>query len=217
VTVFGVDLQSAIDGLDFGEGIVIEAVESRDAASARVRLSVSPSAKIGQRDLYSSGDVLENAVVVHDGVDRIEVAPEAGIARVGGTVYPKGFQIYEAIGYDDGPDQEANTTDDLALGRVTATWALEEYMSSTEDDDIEFVGGMLPDGTFEPALDGPNPNRSGNRNNVGDAWVIATHVSTTGETLSARAHLVVTVPLYVRFNPWSEPSPAAGPPTLEDR
>jgi quinohemoprotein amine dehydrogenase len=217
VTVFGVDLESAVDGLDFGEGVTVQAIETRGPASARVRLAVSPSAKIGRRDLYASGAVLEDAVVVHDGVDRIEVTPEAGMARVGGAVYPKGLQTFEAIGYDDGPDHESNTDDDLALGRVAATWTLEEYMSATEDDDIQFVGSIRPDGTFEPALDGPNSDRSGNRNNVGDVWVVATHVNAAGESLSARAQLVVTVPLYLRFNPWSGPGPADSQPTLGDR
>src|SRR5690606_5980584 len=137
--------------------------------------------------------------VIHDGVDRIEVTPQAGIARVGGAIYPTGLQTFEVLGFDDGPDGRSNTDDDLELGRVSATWRLEEYMSSTDDDDVRFVGKMRPDGTFVPALDGPNPDRSGNRNNVGDVWVVGTHVSSTGETLSARAQLVVAVPLYIHF------------------
>jgi quinohemoprotein amine dehydrogenase len=203
VTVFGVDLESGLDGLDFGEGVAVGAVESRGPTSARVRLSVAAGARIGRRDLYVGGSVLSDAVVVHDGVDRIEVTPQAGMARVGGVVFPKGLQTYEVQGYDDGPDHESNTDDDLALGRVSASWRLEEYMSAPGDDDIEFVGNIRPDGTFEPSLDGPNPNRSGNRNNVGDVWVVGTHTSSSGKVLSARAHLVVAIPLYIRFNPWS--------------
>jgi quinohemoprotein amine dehydrogenase len=72
---------------------------------------------------------------------------------------------------------------------------------------------MGPDGTFTPALDGPNPERPRNRNNVGDVWVVAAHAPAGGETLSARAHLVVTVPLYLRWEPWritEEQLPSAG-------
>jgi quinohemoprotein amine dehydrogenase len=55
-----------------------------------------------------------------------------------------------------------------------------------------------------PALDGPNPERHGNRNNVGDVWVIATHERAGAAALRARAHLLVTVPLYMRWEPWRE-------------
>jgi quinohemoprotein amine dehydrogenase len=210
VTVYGVNLQGALDDLDFGEGVTVGAVESRSATSARVGLVVAPQARIGRRDLFAGAQILEGAVVVHDGVDRIAVTPEAGMARVGGVVVPKGYQTFEAVGYDDGPDGESGTDDDLALGRVDVTWSLEEYMAVVGDDDIQFTGSIGQDGTFEPALDGPNPNRSGNRNNIGDLWVVATHRNSQGETLSARGQLIVTVPLYMRFNPW--PGPDARPP-----
>jgi quinohemoprotein amine dehydrogenase len=85
---------------------------------------------------------------------------------------------------------------------VSVTWRLEEYAATYGDDDIRFVGRLQQDGTFEPALDGPNPQRSGNRDNVGDVWVVATHRNASGKELSARAHLIVTIPLYIRFDPW---------------
>ena len=48
---------------------------------------------------------------------------------------------------------------------------------------------------------GPNPARSGNRNNIGDVWVVATHKTSADATpMRARAHLVVTVPLYLRWD-----------------
>jgi len=54
---------------------------------------------------------------------------------------------------------------------------------------------------FTPALDGPNPARSGNRDNVGDVWVVATHTpGADAAPMRARAHLVVTVPLYMRWD-----------------
>ena len=66
---------------------------------------------------------------------------------------------------------------------------------------------MGQDGTFTPAIDGPNPAREGIRNNVGDVWVIATHRTADGTALTARGHLVVTVPNYMRFEPWREVDP----------
>ena len=63
---------------------------------------------------------------------------------------------------------------------------------------------MRPDGVFDPAADGPNPLRSGNRNNIGNVWAVATHARAGMAPLTARAHLIVTVPLYMRFEPWRE-------------
>jgi hypothetical protein len=54
-------------------------------------------------------------------------------------------------------------------------------------------------------VEGPNPQRAGNANNVGDVWVVAT-VNVEGASgaaprpLRARGHLLVTVPLYMRWN-----------------
>jgi quinohemoprotein amine dehydrogenase len=126
------------------------------------------------------------------------------MSRVGGGNFPKGYQTYEAIAYDDGLDGEADTDDDLVLGRIDVSWSMEEYAAVFGDDDIEYVGSLGQDGVFSPALDGPNPDRVGNRNNVGDVWVIATHTTASGDELKARAHLLVTVPLYLRWEPWQE-------------
>ncbi len=79
---------------------------------------------------------------------------------------------------------------------------VEEYTATFDDDDMKFVGEIDgARGLFTPAVDGPNPKRSGNRNNVGDVWVVATHTPAPGAApMRARAHLVVTVPLYMRWD-----------------
>jgi quinohemoprotein amine dehydrogenase len=59
---------------------------------------------------------------------------------------------------------------------------------------------MNSSGLFIPAVDGPNPNRSGNRNNIGDVWVVATYKPSSGPPIRARAHLLVTVPLYLNWS-----------------
>jgi len=204
VRVFGSGLAEATAGdLDFGAGVSVGSIEVTSDEALRVRLSVDSDASIGERDVFAFGSMVESALVVHDGVDRIEVTPRTGMARVGGANFPKGPETFEAIGYDNGADGEANTDDDLSLGRVDVLWEVEEYAAVFGDDDIEFVGSMGQNGVFDPALDGPNPDRRGNRNNVGDVWVIATHEA-SGGPLTARGHLVVTVPLYMRFEPWRE-------------
>jgi quinohemoprotein amine dehydrogenase len=130
------------------------------------------------------------------------------MARVGGEAMPKGYTQFEARAYHQGSDGRTGTDDDVDLGVVDATWSLEEYSATFDDNDIEFVGEIDPrSGLFTPALDGPNPERSGNRNNIGDVWVIA-RLSPQGGLadgpLQARAHLIVTVPLYMRWDPWAD-------------
>lgn len=208
VTIYGAGLPTTAEGvIDFGEGVTVQGVDRQEDGSMSIRLSISDDARIGARDLFAFGSSLESAIVVHDGVDRIAVTPAAGMARVGGGNFPKGYQVFEAIGYDDGPDGESGTEDDLDLGRVEVTWRVEEYAAIFGDDDIDFIGTIGQDGIFAPAIDGPNPDRKGSRNNVGDVWVVATHSRGADSELTARSHLIVTVPLYLRFEPWREVDP----------
>ena len=220
VTLFGANLPTETGGaaeMDFGQGVSVTETENADNGSITLSLRVDQDAEMGVRDLYAFGVSLQDAIVIHDGVDWIQVTPETGMARVGGAVFPKGYQTFDAIGYDHGPDGNPNTDDDLELGRIEASWSLDEYAAIFGDDDIEFVGSMRQDGTFIPALDGPNPERTGNRNNVGDVWVVATHNLRDSDQLTARAHLIVTVPLYMRFEPWREVDPESAATFEEDR
>ena len=110
------------------------------------------------------------------------------------------FSQFEAMGFSHGADGKPDTSDDVAIGPVDATWSVEEYTATFDDDDIRFVGEIdASTGRFTPALDGPNPQRSGNRNNIGDVWVVGVHTPASGPPLRARSHLVVTLPLYMRW------------------
>jgi hypothetical protein len=63
---------------------------------------------------------------------------------------------------------------------VTVTWKVEEYTATVGDDDIEFIGRIRPDGTFEPALEGPNPAHGRSKINfckaLRDAGAVVEHV-----------------------------------------
>jgi quinohemoprotein amine dehydrogenase len=112
------------------------------------------------------------------------------------------LQQFEAVGLNNGPDGKPGTPDDLNLGAVDVTWSLEEYSATFDDDDLQFVGTLDAAGLFTPNLDGPNPKRSGNRNNIGDVWVVAELKGSTApaaKPLRARAHLLVTVPVYMAW------------------
>ena len=91
-----------------------------------VQLTIGADAAVGARDLFAFESTLEHAIIVHDGIDRITVTPERGMARIGGAAFPKGYQIFDAIAYNNGPDDENGTEDDLELGRVDVSWSLEE-------------------------------------------------------------------------------------------
>jgi quinohemoprotein amine dehydrogenase len=217
VTIYGSGLAAAsAPDLDFGAGVTVTNVRGPANSALTVRLNIAEEALVGGRDLFAYGSLVEDALVVHDGVDRIEVTPQAGMARTGGAAFPKAYQVFEALGFDDGPDGEPDTEDDLALGRVEVSWGMEEYAAIFGDDDIEYVGTINQDGTVIPAEDGPNPNRPGLQNNIGDVWVVATHARSEMEPLTARAHLIVTVPLYMRWEPW-RPIDAPPPVSQEDR
>ncbi|HXV85163.1 MAG TPA: hypothetical protein VD793_00610, partial [Gemmatimonadales bacterium] len=205
VTIHGANFPAdlATSAVDFGAGVSVRAVNRVAAHATTVRVLVSADAAVGARDLFLAGASRPGALVVYDRVDRIQVTPQAGMARVGGAVFPKQFQQFEAVGFDNGPDGKPETKDDLDIGLVPVSWSLEEYSVTYEDDDLQYVGQLDQRGLFTPALDGPNPNRSGNRNNVGDVWVVATHApGGDARPIRGRAHLLVTVPLYLRWEPW---------------
>ena len=210
VTIYGGSLSDTRDGagLDFGPGVSIGTIEQSETDELVVQLTIDADAALGARDFFAFESTLEDAIIVHDGIDRIVVTPESGMARVGGANFPKGYQTFEAIGYNNGPDNENGTDDDLKLGRVNVSWSLEEYTATFGDDDIDFVGSINSKGIFTPALDGVNTDRAGDRNNIGDVWVLATYLTQEGRELRARAHLLVTVPLYMRFEPWRPIGPA---------
>jgi quinohemoprotein amine dehydrogenase len=206
VTLFGANLPRTLEAsaVDFGPGIAVERVVRTSPDSVTLRINVDSAAVIGKRDLYAGGASLRDAAVVYNQINRIKVTPLAGLARVGGVVFPKQLQQFDAIAYYNGPDGRPDTDDDLEIGRVDVKWSLEEYATTYNDDDIKFVGTLSPTGLFTPNVDGPNPARSRSRNNIGDVWVVATYQppGKNARPIKARALLVVTVPLYVKFQPW---------------
>jgi quinohemoprotein amine dehydrogenase len=207
VSIVGASLPTGAQAsaIDFGPGVRVERIVRSSPDSITVAVRVDSGSSVGARDLFVAGAALKSAVVVFDKVNRVKVNPAWGMARVGGAAFPKGYAQFEASAYHDGPDGRPDTPDDLDLGPVDVSWSLEEYGVTYDDDDVKFVGSLDQKGLFTPNLDGPNPKRSMSRNNIGDVWVVATY-QPNGENgnrpLRARAHLLVTVPLYLRWEPW---------------
>ena len=114
------------------------------------------------------------ALAVYDSVDAIKVTPAWAMARVGGVTFPKALAQFEARAFDNGADNKPDTPDDIDLGLVDATWSLEEFAATYDDDDIKFVGEIdKSTGRFTPNIEGPNTARKGSRNNIGDVYVVA--------------------------------------------
>ena len=191
--------------IDFGTGVAVKRIVDQTGQHVTVEVDVDANAIVGKRDVSVRRAVAPNAIAVYDKIDYIKVSPDSALARLGGTTHPKGFQQFDAIAYNRGPDDKPNTPDDVELGPVDAEWSVEEFYAVFGDDDKDFVGTLSPSGFFTPALEGPNPKRKFSRNNYGDIWVVATYKGEKGKDgkpLTAKSYLVVSIPLYLR---WDQP------------
>ncbi len=166
--------------------------------------------RAGRRSVFVDGATGDAAIAVYDTIDLHQGDARRRAWRASAAAnFPKQFQQFEAVAYANGPDGKPDTKDDIELGLVDATWAIEEYTATFEDDDKDFVGAIdAKSGLFTPNVDGPNPKRKHNSNNYGDVWVVADLRRAAGRVgnkrreaaLKARAHLLVTVPLYIKFD-----------------
>jgi quinohemoprotein amine dehydrogenase len=207
--IYGANLGSSLRtaDVDLGPGITVSRIVSATPDVVTVAVDVAATAAQGARDLFIAGASRPKALAVYDKIDTIKVKPDWAMARVGGDTFPKMLAQFEAWGYSNGADGKPDSPDDIELGIVDAAWSMEEYAATYNDDDIKFVGTLNEaTGRFTPNVDGPNPARAGQRNNVGDVWVVAKVVGDSvggkpAATLRARSHLLVTVPLYMRFDP----------------
>lgn len=205
VTIFGANLPRAAapSAIDLGPGLTATRVVRATPDEIVLRVNVDSAARVGARDLFVGGASLKAAISAYDRIDRIRVTPSSNLARVGGIRFPKQFAQFEAIGLSNGIDGKPDTADDINVGTVPVTWALEEYGVTFKDDDVRYVGQLDAKGLFTPAVDGPNPSRAGERNNIGDVYVVATYqpADAGARPLRARSLLIVTVPLYMRWEP----------------
>jgi len=210
VHIVGVNLpaQVAAADLNFGPGVTVDRVVSATPDRLTLAVTAGANATAGRRAVFLAGATGQADIAVYSTIDFIKVLPQAGLSRVGGANFPKQFQQFEAVAYANGPDGKPNTKDDIDLGLVDPSWSIEEYTSTYDDDDKDFVGTIdATTGLFTPNIDGPNPNRKNHTNNYGDVWVVASYQAPAAgnapvRSIKARAHLLVTVPLYIK---WDQP------------
>lgn len=207
VKLYGENFSAALKptDLDFGPGIKVKRIAARTASTVDVELQVDASLPPGVRDVSLGRSTAERAIAVYDKVAYIKVLPDASMARLGGTIAAKQFAQFEAVAYSAGADGKPNTADDIPIGPVTAHWGLQEFESTPEDDDVKFVGKINDNGLFTPNLEGPNPERKKQSNNYptnnwGDVWVTASYDSPGAPPMKARSYLVVTIPVYMKYD-----------------
>jgi quinohemoprotein amine dehydrogenase len=191
--------------LDLGAGVKVNKIVSHSKTEIVAEVDVDKDAVAGRRDIGLGRSILQNAFAVYDKVGYLKVTPETALARLGSDVHPKGYQQFEAIGYNNGADGKPHTADDVDLGPIDVSWSVEEFMAVYGDDDKNFVGHLSESAFFTPASDGPNPERKFSRNNYGDVWIVATaktEKDKDDKPLTGRSYLVVTVPTYIK---WDQP------------
>jgi quinohemoprotein amine dehydrogenase len=130
-------------------------------------------------------------------IDHIAITPEMGRARLsGGLHYPAEGVQFEAIAYAKSGSGKKATN--IALGPVPATFRLAEEKTRPDDDDLRWLGGIKPNGTYLPMGDySPNSARNYSGENSGLVKVIAQY-KRGAQTFSAQAQLAVTMPDYIQ-------------------
>jgi len=201
----GLPASLTIKDVDLGNGLAVTKVVSASPSEVVVSVDAATDAMPGMRDVSVGSAVLSAALPVYRKITYIKVTPETAIARLGGGKHPKGYDQFDAWGFDVGPDGKPYTADDVKVGVIAADWSVQEFQATWYDDDTKFVGKLSPTALFTPNMDGPNPERSNLRNNYGDVWVVATaktEKDSFGKPLTGKAYLVVTVPAYKQ---WDQP------------
>jgi quinohemoprotein amine dehydrogenase len=182
-----------VSDLNFGPGVSVRRIVSSTPGEVVAEVDVAADAALGKRDVTLGHSTLRGAIAIYDRVDYIKLTPESAMAAFGDQAQKRGFQQFEAIGYQRGPDGRLHTADDVELGPIDAkdfAWSLEVFYS-TPGSSTDFVGQVSQSGFFSPAEKNPNANF--------DVWVVATSKNETGKTgkpLVAKAYMVVTVPSY---------------------
>ena len=133
--------------------------------------------------------------------------PSAGLARVGGIRFAKRPEQFEARAWSHGPDGKPDTKDDLDLGAVAVAWSLEEFTATFGDDDKQWAGTIDAQRALHSRRGRPQPEAAGQpeqrgRPVGGGDPPRRPAPGSPRRPLRARAHLIVTVPLYVR---WDQP------------
>jgi len=173
-----------------GAGVTVRRIVSSTPNEIVAEVDVAAAALSGKRSVSFRSSTLEGAVAIYDRVDYVKVTPESSLATFGSQTYSRGFQPFEAVGYQRGADGRPRTADDLELGPVPVAWSMEVFYE-VDPSKADRVGTVSQTGLFTPAATNPGNNH--------DVWIIATAKSekaSDGKPLVGKGYLVVTVPTY---------------------
>ena len=176
LVVHGEAFPEALAAADFfvGSGLTVTAVERHSDRQATLVVDVAPGTQLGTRTVAFANQPDGAPLVLYDTVDYVRVRPLQGFARVGGAKHPNQIERFEAYAVYRGKDQKPYTEDDVDLFQVRPKWSLAEFAVRENDDDLAYVGSIdATTGVFTPNVDGPNPARKWQANNVGDVFVVA--------------------------------------------
>ena len=176
-----------------GPGVIVRRIVSSTPSEIIAELDVARDASPGRRNIAFRSSTLDRAVAIYDRIDYVKVIPDSSLAAFSNESYVRGYQQFEAIGYQRGPDGRRHTADDLELGPVDVDWSMEVFYE-VDQSKRDRVGTLSPTGFFAPAAANPGVND--------DVWIIATaknEKSSDGKPLVGKSYLVVTVPTYT-FN-----------------
>jgi quinohemoprotein amine dehydrogenase len=197
LTVEGLNLPDAkAADVSFAGGAVKVLGVKRVASGALELQVVSNAEKLGEAKLTVKG-IDAGSIRLAPQIDFIAITPEMGRARLsGGTYYPAEGVQFEAIAYaKTGSGKKATK---VALGPVPATFRLAEQKTRPDDDDLQWVGGIKPNGAYLPLGDyRPNPLRNYSTENSGLVKVVARYKRGT-HTFQAQAQLAVTMPDFIQ-------------------
>ena len=184
IEVIGCGFPEKVVAADFhlGKGITVLGLERHDATRVSLLVDVEPDLPLGKRAIDFRILQGPRVITLYDTIDGIRIRPNPGFSRVGGKMRPKQLERFEAVAFTRGPDGVPYNEDDVDLMTVPVKWHLEEFPIRPGDDDLQFVGELDENtGVFTPAIDGPNPERRFNANNIGDVYVVATCTMTVPE------------------------------------
>jgi len=188
VTVLGAGLTGSVS---FGPGTRSKVV-SKGAHSLTIEVRVDSKATPGYRELTIGKLHRAESLAVYDRVDRVDVTPAFGIARVGGGKIDGVAAQFEAVGFRDIAG-DSGRTQPIRVGVLPVTWSVQPFNEDAKAaDDVKFAGRINPDGRFLPAGAGPNPQRKFSANNAGNLSILAT-LDDGEKSVSGKAHLIVTV------------------------
>jgi len=196
LTVEGLNLPDAkpLDIVFAGAAVKVLSVKRVAPGALQVEV-MSNSAKLSTAKLTVKG-IAAGTVTLAPQIDYIAVNPEMGRARLsGGRHYPAEGVQFEAIAYaKNGQGKKASG---VPLGPVPATFRLAEEKTRPDDDDLMWLGGIQPNGTYLPMGDyGPNPTRNYSAEGSGLVKVLAQY-KRGAQIFKAEALLAVTMPDFI--------------------